>query len=30
MNAAGVLLIVAGVWVIAQLMFGNALHRLGL
>jgi len=30
MNAAGLLLVLAGVWVIAQLFGGNALSRLGL
>jgi hypothetical protein len=30
MNAAGLVLIVAGIWVISQLLFGNALKRLGL
>ena len=28
MNSAGVLLILAGVWVLAQLLGGNALKRL--
>jgi hypothetical protein len=30
MNAAGVVLILAGVWVLAQLLGGNLLGRLGL
>jgi hypothetical protein len=29
-NPAGLLLIIAGVWVVSQLLFGNALKRLGL
>ena len=30
MSAGTVLLVVAGVWVIAQVLFGNALGRLGI
>lgn len=30
MNAAGALLIIAGVWVLAQLLAGDALGRLGI
>lgn len=30
MNASGVVLVVAGVWVIAQVLRGNALQRLGI
>jgi hypothetical protein len=30
MNAAGVLLIIAGVWVLTQLLAGDALGRLGI
>lgn len=30
MNAAGLVLIIAGVWVVSQVLFGNALSRLGL
>lgn len=30
MNSSGVLMILAGVWVLAQLLKGDALHRLGI
>jgi hypothetical protein len=30
MNAAGILLMLAGVWVLAQVLAGGALGRLGL
>lgn len=29
MNAAGIVLIIAGVWVLAQVLGGDALNRLG-
>lgn len=29
MNATGILMILAGVWVIAQVLRGNLLHHLG-
>jgi len=30
MNAAGLVLVILGVWVLSQVLFGNALSRLGL